>query len=54
MIERNIGYSKEFNIFELEDAIVSRNQLKAFRIVDYFQKKIRKKQSAYSCAGQFV
>ena len=38
LIERNIGYSKEFNIFELEDAIVSRNQLKAFRIVDYFQK----------------
>ena len=38
LIERNIGYSKEFNIFELEDAIVSKNQLKAFRIVDYFQK----------------
>ncbi|MDO4510477.1 MAG: DNA polymerase III subunit delta [Bacteroidales bacterium] len=38
LIERNIGYSKEFNIFELEDALVSRNQLKAFRIVDYFQR----------------
>lgn len=38
IIERNIGYSKEFNIFELEDALVSRNQLKAYRIVDYFQK----------------
>ncbi len=38
LIEKNIGYSKEFNIFELEDALVSRNQLKAYRIVDYFQK----------------
>ena len=38
LIQNNIGYSKEYNIFELEDALVNRNQLKAYRIVDYFQK----------------
>ena len=38
LIERNIGISKDYNYFELEDAIVNRNALKAFRIVDYYQK----------------
>lgn len=36
-IERNIGVSKDYNNFELVDAIVSRNPAKAFAIVEYFR-----------------
>lgn len=35
-IERNIGISKDYNNFELIDAINTRNAVKIFRIVDYF------------------
>jgi len=36
LIERNIGVSKDFNIFELQNAIGSRNISKANRIANYF------------------
>lgn len=35
-IEDNIGISKDYNIFELQDAIGKRNFVKAIEIVDYF------------------
>jgi DNA polymerase-3 subunit delta len=35
-IEDNIGFSKDFNIFELRKAIGERNQLKAYKIAEYF------------------
>lgn len=35
-IEQNIGVSKDYNNFELRKAIGERNELKAFRIVNYF------------------
>lgn len=35
-IEENIGFSKDFNNFELLNALGSRNQLKAFQIAQYF------------------
>ncbi len=35
-IEENIGISKEFNNFELRKAIGSRNEVKAYRIINYF------------------
>ncbi len=35
-IEQNIGFSKDFNVFELRNAIGERNQLKAYQIVEYF------------------
>ena len=35
-IEENIGFSKDFNVFELQNAIGSRNQLKAYQIAHYF------------------
>ena len=38
LIEQNIGISKDFNNFELEDALGRRNAAKAFRIVDYFER----------------
>lgn len=37
LIEQNIGISKDFNNFELEDALCRRDAAKAFRIVDYFE-----------------
>lgn len=35
-IERNIGISKDYNNFELIDAIITRNAAKAFTIIEYF------------------
>lgn len=35
-IEQNIGVSKDYNNFELRKAIGERNELKAFKIVNYF------------------
>jgi DNA polymerase-3 subunit delta len=36
-IEQNIGISKDYNVFELTNAIQSRDTLKCFRIVNYFE-----------------
>jgi DNA polymerase-3 subunit delta len=35
-IEENIGFSKDFNIFEFRKAIGDKNQLKAYQIAEYF------------------
>lgn len=37
LIEKNIGYSKDFNNFELTNALTARNYTKAVRIVKYFR-----------------
>ncbi len=36
IIEKNLGISKDYNVFELQDALISGNVLKANRIVKYF------------------
>jgi len=36
-IEKYIGVSKEFNVFELQDAITKKNFSKAIRIIQYFE-----------------
>lgn len=36
-IEKYIGVSKEFNVFELQDAIAKKNFSKAIRIIQYFE-----------------
>jgi DNA polymerase-3 subunit delta len=36
-VEENIGISKDYNLFELQNAMTEKNSLKAFRIVDYFE-----------------
>jgi DNA polymerase III subunit delta len=36
LIEQNIGISKDFNIFELQNALTERNSYKAFQIAKYF------------------
>ncbi len=38
VIEKLIGVSKDFNNFELVDALVARDAGKAFRIIEYFRK----------------
>jgi DNA polymerase-3 subunit delta len=35
-IEKQVGISKEYNVFELSNAIGSRNKTKVFKIVNYF------------------
>ena len=41
VIEKNIGISKDFNVFELQDAIGKKNVFKAVQIVDYFGKNTK-------------
>lgn len=36
LIEKNIGISKDYNVFELQDALIKRDVLKANRIIRYF------------------
>lgn len=36
LIEENVGISKDYNVFELQDALKDRNVLKANRIINYF------------------
>lgn len=48
IVEREIGVSKEFNIFELKTAIIERNVFKANQIVKYFDKD-PKAGSLFSC-----
>lgn len=38
LIEKNIGISKDYNTFELQRAVISKNVVAANRIVDYFEK----------------
>ena len=35
-IETNIGISKDYNVFELRKAIGEKNEIKSYRIIDYF------------------
>lgn len=42
LVERNIGISKDYNNFELVNAISERNILKAYRIVDNFKRNPNK------------
>ena len=36
-IERYVGISKEYNVFELQDAFARRDRVKAIRIIQYFE-----------------
>ena len=38
LIERNIGISKEFNIFEMQEALAQKDVLKVNKIANYFDK----------------
>ena len=53
LIERNVGISKDFNNFELEDALAKRDAAKAFRIVDYFERNPKNNPSMQVVAMLF-
>ena len=53
LIEKNIGISKDFNNFELEEALSKRDAAKAFRIVDYFERNPKNNPSMISVAMLF-
>ena len=53
LIEQNIGISKDFNNFELEEALARRDAAKAFRIVDYFERNPKNNPSVVSVAWLF-
>ena len=53
LIERNIGISKDFNNFELEEALCKRDAVKAFRIVDYFEHNPKNNPTMVSVAMLF-
>ena len=40
-IQEHIGISKDYNIFELQDALTARNHTKAYQILKYFQSNPR-------------
>jgi DNA polymerase-3 subunit delta len=44
LIERNIGISKDFNVFELQKAVGTKNHLKANRIIEYFGTNLKSNQ----------
>jgi DNA polymerase-3 subunit delta len=41
MVEKHIGISKEYNVFELQDALAKRNLDKTYKIVHYFCQNIK-------------
>jgi len=47
LVERHVGVSKDFNAFELRDAIINKNVYKANQIISYFEKN-PKAGSVYS------
>lgn len=56
-VERNIGISKDYNVFELQNAIGSRDVLKANRIVNYFGDNVKENPlflTAISLYGYFT
>ncbi len=52
-VERNIGISKDYNNYELLDAINTRNAAKVFAIVDYFASNPRSNPSAVTATVLF-
>jgi len=53
LIEKNIGISKDFNNFELEDALRTRDAEKAYRIVDYFKRNPKNNPAVVTVAMMF-
>lgn len=51
IVEDRVGISKEYNGFELQDALAAHDVPKALRIADYFAKDPKVKDSVYSMMG---
>lgn len=52
-IEQNIGISKDFNNFELVDAIAAKDPAKIFRIINYFRSNPKKNPAVLTVASIF-
>jgi DNA polymerase-3 subunit delta len=52
-IERNVGVSKDFNNFELVDAIAAKDSAKVFRIINYFRSNPKKNPGVLTIAAIF-
>lgn len=52
-IERHIGVSKDYNNFELIDAVAAHNAAKAFRIVDYFARNPKSNPTVVTVTALF-
>lgn len=52
-VERNIGISKDYNNFELVDAICSRNAAKSFTIVEYFRNNPKNNPTVMTVSSLF-
>lgn len=52
-IERNIGYSKDFNTFELVDAVAARDEAKCWRIAAYFAANPKAVSMVLVCSALF-
>lgn len=55
IVERNVGISKDFNNYELLNAIITRNILKATQIIQYFEQKSQEQSAGChdKCIIQF-
>lgn len=53
-IELNIGVSKDYNDFEMVDALAARNPAKAFKILAYFRRNPKNCPSARTAANIFA
>ncbi len=53
VIERNIGISKDFNNFELECAVRTRNAAKAYQIIDYFERNPKRNPTVLTVSVLF-
>ena len=53
LIEKNIGISKDFNNFELEEALARRDAVKAYRIIDYFEKNPKNNPTVVTVSMMF-
>ncbi|MDE7411152.1 MAG: DNA polymerase III subunit delta [Paramuribaculum sp.] len=53
-IEQNIGISKDYNNFELVDAIASRNALKVYTIINYFRANPKKNPAILTASAVFA
>lgn len=54
VIERNIGISKDYNNFELIDAVTARDAAKAYRILDYFRSNPKNNPTVLTSAQLFT
>jgi DNA polymerase-3 subunit delta len=53
VIEKNIGISKEYNIFELQSALAKKDILKAVKITNYFAKNPKSNPMVMTISGLY-